>query len=253
MNIINALVLGIIQGITEFLPISSSGHLALIQNYIGEVNVGFDVVLHLATLLAIFVYFYKDLGLMIKDLFLWNKKSENFKMIWYIIFATIPIAVIGWFFRYFVYSLFENLYVVALGFFISGMFLFVASFSRAKNKLKLGNSFVIGISQAIALIPGISRSGSTVSTGMLQGIEREKAIKFSFLLAIPAMIGANILNFTDIKVVETWPFLVGFITAFLFGLFAINVFMKWLKIKRFKWFAYYCWLMAMVALIISLV
>ena len=253
MNIIQALILGIVQGITEFLPVSSSGHLALVQNYIGEVNVGFDVVLHLATLLAVIVFFAGDIWNIIKAVLRWNVKSEDFKLFWFIAIATIPIALIGWFFRNFVYSLFSNLYVVALGFFITGMFLFVAGFAKPKKKLKLGNSFVVGLSQALALVPGISRSGATVSSGMLQGVEREKAIRFSFLLAIPAMIGANILNFTDIKIIEPDVFVIGFIAAFVFGLGAIFVFMKFLKVKRFKWFAIYCWILAIVSLMISFI
>ena len=255
MNIIQALILGIIQGITEFLPVSSSGHLALFQNYIGNVNVGFDVVLHFATLLAIVVFFFKDIVGIVKDFFTWNTGSENFRMAWFIIIASVPIAFVGWFFRNFVYSLFSNLYVVALGFFISGMFLFTASFTgkRKKSSLKLGNSFVIGIAQALAIVPGISRSGATVSAGMLQGVERKKAIRFSFLLAIPAMIGANLLNFADLKVVEPAAFVVGFIAAFIFGLFAIFIFIRFLKIERFKWFAIYCWILAIITIIISFI
>ena len=249
MNILQALILGIIQGITEFLPISSSGHLALFQNYFQEVNVGFDVIVHLATLLAILVFFSKDIIKIIKDILIWDTKSENFKIAVYIIIASIPIALIGFFFRYFIYSLFENLYVVALGFFISGMFLFTASFSKQNKKLNIKNTFIIGLVQTLALIPGISRSGSTVSTGILQGIDREKAIRFSFLLAIPAMIGANILNFTDLKVVEVWPFAIGFIAAFFAGLLGIFIFIRYLKLKRFRWFAYYCWFLSLLTII----
>ena len=256
MNIIQALILGIIQGITEFLPVSSSGHLALIQNLIGEVNVSFDVILHMATLLAVLVYFSKDIWNLIKGFFSFSWKDERFRTCIYIIIASIPIALIGYGFRYFIYSLFNNLYVVSLGFFISGMFLFTASFvSKRNKKFNLRNTFVIGLAQVLALVPGISRSGSTVSTGMLQGMDREKAIRFSFLLAIPAMIGAVLVNFTDIKpgTVEILPFVIGFIFAFVFGLFAINLFMKWLKIKRFRYFAYYCWILALISLIVSLI
>jgi len=249
MDILQALILGIVQGLTEFLPVSSSGHLALLQNYFNEVNVGFDVMLHLATLLAILVFFSKDILDLIKGFFTFNWKDERFRTVIYILLATIPIAFVGYYGKDMIYNIFSNLYVVSLGFFISGMFLFTASFVKKKKKMNLSNSFVIGLSQALALVPGISRSGATVSTGVLQGIEREKAIKFSFILAIPAMIGANILNFTDIGVIEVIPFSIGFIAAFVSGLFAIFIFMKWLNLSRFRYFAYYCWILALLTLL----
>jgi len=249
MKIIQALILGIVQGITEFLPVSSSGHLALLQNFFGEVNVGFDVILHLATLLAVLVFFFKDIIDLIKGFFTFSWKDERFRTVIYLLLATLPIAFIGYYTKDIIYNIFSNLYVVSLGFFISGMFLFTASFSKKKKKLNLKNSFVIGIVQALAIIPGISRSGSTVSAGILQGVDRKKAIRFSFLLAIPAMIGANILNFTDINVIELWPFIIGSIAAFIFGLFAIFIFVKWLNLTRFRYFAYYCWLLALLTLL----
>jgi len=252
MNIIQALILGIIQGLTEFLPVSSSGHLALIQNFFGDVNVSFDVVLHFATLLAIIVFFFKDILMLIKGFFGFNWKDENFRLAIYIIIASIPIAIIGYLFRYVIYGFFNSLYIVSLGFFISGMFLFTASFAKSRNKFNIKNTFVIGLAQALALIPGISRSGSTVSSGMLLGIEREKAIRFSFLLAIPAMIGAGILNFTDIKVFEP-VFVVGFIAAFVFGLLGIFIFVKYLRLRNFKYFAFYCWLLTIISLVLAIV
>lgn len=254
MEILQAFILGIMQGITEFLPISSSGHLALFQNFIGEVNVGFDVVLHLATLLAIFVFFYKDIWFIIRDFFTWKTESENFLLAWVLVISSVPIAILGWFLRDWIYGLFSNLFAVALGFFVSGLFLFLVSFSnldRKKEKVGIGRGFIIGCAQALALVPGISRSGATVSSGMLLGVKREKAIRFSFFLAIPAIIGAGLLNFTDLLVIEVWPFIFGFVGAFVAGLFAIFVFMRWLKIERFKYFAYYCWLLALVVLLVA--
>jgi undecaprenyl-diphosphatase len=249
MNILQAIVLGIIQGLTEFIPVSSSGHLALFQNYIGEIHVGFDVIVHGATLLAILVFFFSDILGIIKDFFTWNKKSENFKLVWYLLIATMPIVVIGWFGKYWIYSYFSNLYVVAMGFFMSGMFLFVASFTKPTGNPKTSNSFLVGLSQALALVPGITRSGSTVSTGILSGVKREKAVRFSFLLAIPAILGALILNLQDMATISIDVAIIGFISAFFAGLFGIFVFVKWLKLKRFRWFAFYCWLLALITLL----
>ena len=251
MNILQALILGIVQGLTEFLPISSSGHLALLQNYFGEVSVGFDVVLHFATLLAILVYFAKDIVFMARDFFSFDIRREGFRTAVFLVIATIPIVIVGWFFRNLIYSFFSNLYVVAMGFIISGMFLFTASFSREKRKINAGNSFLIGISQALALIPGVSRSGATVSTGILAGISREKAIRFSFLLAIPAIFGALIVNLSDLFIsnISVSVVLVGFLAAFLAGLLAIFIFVKFLNIRRFRILAYYLWILGIGILI----
>jgi undecaprenyl-diphosphatase len=260
MDLVHAFILGVIQGLTEFLPVSSSGHLALVQNSIGNVDVSFDVVLHFATLLAILFYFYKDLALIIKDFFTWKTKTENFKLAWILVLASVPIALIGFFARKFIYGLFGNLWIIAIGFFISGMFLFTASFIKPqikKNKRKDGmvgwkKGLIIGCAQALAVVPGISRSGSTVSSGLLLGIERKKAIRFSFLLAIPAMIGANILNLSDLVIIEPSSFIIGFIAAFFAGLFAIFIFIQYLNLKRFRYFAYYCWAIALGVLMMQL-
>jgi undecaprenyl-diphosphatase len=137
-----------------------------------------------------------------------------------------------------------------MGFFITGMFLFTASFMNSEKGINGKNSFLIGLAQAISLVPGISRSGATVSTGILSGIKREEAIRFSFLLAIPALIGASILNFWDMKTLPWDIFVSGFFTAFFSGLFAIFIFVKHLELKRFRWFAFYCWFMAIVSFIL---
>ncbi len=248
MNFIQAIILGVIQGFTEFLPVSSSGHLALLHNYFGEQSIAFDVAVHFATLLAILVYFAKDIWLIIKKL--------NIKYILYIIIGSIPIAILGLLVRNTIDVFFSNLLNIGLGFVISGMFLFVASFSdRLKirgKRLNWKNSFIIGLSQAIAIFPGVSRSGATVSTGLLNGLDREKAIKFSFLLAIPAIFGANLLKVNEIAVINFNVLIFGFISAFIFGLIGIFVFMKYLTIKRMRWFAVYCWLMALISLILLL-
>lgn len=250
MNILQALILGIVQGLTEFLPVSSSGHLVLLQNFFGEIHVGFDVVVHMATLLAILVYFYKDIIEISRDFFSWKTNSVNFKIGWYILLASIPVAFVGWFYKMSVYSFFYDLRVLVMGFFITGMFLFTASFVKPNKKINSKNAFLIGLAQAISLVPGISRSGSTVSTGILSGIKREEAVRFSFLLAIPALIGASFLNIGDMRTLPWNIFVSGFFTAFFSGLFAIFIFVKHLKLKRFRWFAFYCWFMAIVSFIL---
>ncbi len=248
MDIIQSIILGIIQGITEFLPVSSSGHLALLHNYFGEINIGFDVAIHFATLLAIFVYFFRDVVKIVVGFFSFNTKNENFKIAIYLIIASIPAGIFGYFIKDLIDGFSGNLLVLGFGFLLSGMFLMAASrINNKNNKIKSGNAFIIGIAQALAIFPGISRSGSTVSTGVLCGISKEKAIRFSFLLAVPAIIGANILKFKEISLINAGNLVAGSFFAFIFGLVSIFLFMKKIKIKSFKWLAFYCWLLALIS------
>jgi undecaprenyl-diphosphatase len=245
-------ILAIVQGLTEFLPVSSDGHLAILQNYFGDVDVSFDVFLHLATLLAVFVYFYKDIIEIIKAVFTLDTKSENFKIATYIIIASIPAAIFGFWLNDKINSIFSNLIFAALGFVVTGMFLFTASFADKMNskKLSYSNTFMMGIAQALAILPGLSRSGSTVSTGMLLGISKEKAIRFSFLLSIPAIIGASLLKIPELAISS--GLILPFILAFLTGLAAIHIFLKKIKVENLRIFAYYCWILAIIILSIKL-
>lgn len=254
MNLTQSIILGIIQGITEFLPISSSGHLALFQNILGEVDVNLDVVLHLATLLAVFVFFSKDIIQLIRGFFSFSWKNRDFRMCVYILISSLPAGIVGFLFMKYLYGSFSNLYIVAAGFLISGMFLFTASFSRNFSVLNLKNSFIIGLGQAVALFPGISRSGSTVSTGVMLGVERKEALRFSFLLAIPVILGAVLLNFQDINLkLLNFEVVMGFVFSFVFGLLSIFVFMKLVRVGRgFRGFAYYCWVLALICLLVAL-
>jgi undecaprenyl-diphosphatase len=250
MQFINQIILGIVQGLTEFLPVSSSGHLAILQNFFGSVDVSFDIFLHLATLLAVLVYFYKDILAIAKDFFTFKTQSENFKLAIYLIIASIPAGIFGFWLNDKIDSIFANLIFVAFGFIISGMFLFTASLLEKNKPLNIKNTFIIGLAQALAILPGISRSGSTVSTGILLGINKEKAIKFSFLLSIPAIIGASFLKINEITF--AYSLLVPFILAFLTGLLAIYIFIEKIKVNNLKYFAYYCWLVAILILVTRL-
>jgi len=252
MTPIQALFLGIIQGLTEFLPISSSGHLALLHNFFQEQSLAFDISIHFATLLAIVTFFIKDIINIIKDFFTLKIKSDNFKLVIYLILASIPAGIIGFLINAHIESIFSNLYAVSLGFFVSGFFLLSASFVKKKNKkLNIKNTFLIGISQALAIFPGISRSGTTVSTGLLSGIKRENSIKFSFLLAIPAILGANLLKISEIASLNLSILAIGFISAFFSGLLAIFIFIKYLKISNLKYLAIYCLLLAILSLFLG--
>lgn len=240
------LLLGIIQGLTEFLPVSSSGHLVLLKHWINlqSENAVLEVFLHFATLLAIIIFFRKKI--------LKYATKEKFPLI---VIGTLPIAVIGVLFKDEIQSLFNNYVLVIITLSLTGLILFLSRNSKEdKENLDLKMALFIGIAQAIALTPGISRSGITVATALLLGIKRKKAFEFSFILAIPALLGAFIINIPDIckTKIETGNLLVGGVSAFLSGLFALWVFYKIVRKKDLYFFSYYLWFVAATSLLLFL-
>lgn len=215
MNIIEAIILGVIQGLTEFLPISSTGHLTLcgrLMNLISTENpehwTAFIAVIQLGTLLAVLVYFWKDLLLIMKD-FLYdniiypkrfNEQTINSKMGWYLVFATLPVVVIGLAFKHVIEgALTKNLYVISISLIVLAIILAIAEktskFTRKTNDIKWYDAVIIGIAQSFALIPGSSRSGTTITAGLFLGFDRETAARFSFLMSIPAVAASGLLEF----------------------------------------------------------
>lgn len=243
MDLFQALILGIAQGITEWLPVSSSGHLVILQELFGlKSMLTFDVLLHLATLLVIFIIFRRDIINLAKD-----KKQLKFLAI-----GTIPIAILGYFLYDFIESLFSNLLAVSISLIIFGVFLFFTK-KQGNNELSNKNSLIIGIAQAIALLPGISRSGSTIGTALILKIKKEKAIAFSFLLAMPAILGASILEITKNNFVFEPVMLVGFIAAFITGYLTLKLLINIIKRGRFYLFGYYCLILGIIILTWTLI
>lgn len=249
-NFISALVIAIVQGLTEWLPVSSSGHLVLFQqifNYPGTLI--FDTAVHFGTLMAVFVYFGKDIIDILEDFLKFRKESANFKLGILIIIATVPAALIGYFFKDFFELAFENLGIVAIGFGITAMILFISSLDLRKLSKKGENlgvlgSLGIGLSEAVAIFPGISRSGATISAGLLSGLKEKEAVKFSFLMSIPVIFGAAVLEIGNNKLP---PELIwATIASFLVGLITIHFMLKFIMTSRknLKWFALYCLLLA---------
>jgi len=244
----NALFLGIVQGLTEWLPISSSGHLVLVQQILKmQVPLLFDVMLHFGTLIAVIVFFWEDI------LKILNFKSEGKSLIKYIIVGTIPIILIGLIFHDMIEAFFSNLFVVGISLIITGIILYLTKKSEGRNQLKLFDSILIGIAQAFAIIPGISRSGATISTGLFRGIDKEKVFKFSFLLSIPAIIGANLLELIMNPITETstLPLFVGVVTAAIMGYLALKILYKMLKKGKFYYFYFYCIILGLLVLILA--
>ena len=244
MSALSAASLGLIQGLTEFLPVSSSGHLVLAQSLIpgfSQPGVLFDVVLHLGTLFAVFYYFWKRI----------LKLNRNYLM--FLAVGTIPAGAIGFLFQSRLESMFGDVKWVAIELIITGIInLVIDKLPNKTDKISIKNSFLVGISQAIAIIPGISRSGATIFTGASLGISKREAAEFSFLLSIPAILGANVLQFmkhgisTDVSLTS---YLLGFVIAFIVGFFSIKLVFKFLAEGKFKIFGIYSIALGIIALI----
>ncbi|MDB4251059.1 undecaprenyl-diphosphate phosphatase [Flavobacteriales bacterium] len=262
MEIINAIILGIIQGLTEFLPVSSSGHLEIAKAILGENKVGEEsllmtVVLHFATALSTIIIFRKDILEILSGL-LQFKNNDSFWFSLKIVLSMVPAALVGIFFNDEIEALFGGaLTLVGSMLLVTGLLLFLADKAKASaKKVGIKHAILIGVSQAIAILPGISRSGATISTAVLLGIDKEKAARFSFLMVVPLIFGkmAKDILSEDIQYETTTfiPLLVGFIFAFLTGMFACKWMIKLVKSSQLKYFAYYCFAIGGIVIATSL-
>ncbi len=240
--------MAVLQGIAEWFPISSSSHLVILSHILGfENTLEFDVALHFGTLMAVFVYFGKDIIDIIQAILKGQWKSENGRMGLMLIIATIPAIVFGFLLRNILNESINNLGLMALGLAVTGMFLFVAYFgSKGKKARKINYRIagIIGLAQAFSLFRGISRTGSTYASGLLLGLDEKAAIKFSFLLSIPIVLGANIIEIGN-KAIPREYFFATFV-SFIVGILMINVSCKYVLSDRrnLKWFGLYVLLLA---------
>lgn len=245
-EIFQALILGIVQGLTELLPISSSAHLNLIP-WVFNWNIpeSFDVALHFGTLLAIVLFFYKDWIKLIKGGYnqaIKKKKTFEGKMFWYLVAATIPGGAIGFLLDHFVGDKLGKMpLVIATALIVMGIVLYIVD-KKAPSKTDYKNmtfkqTFLIGFSQALAFIPGVSRSGITMTAGRAMGVDRESTAKYSFLLSTPIVLGATLYKLKDF--VFGMPFFIGVLSSFIVGLFVIKFLLDYLKKGSFKIFAVY--------------
>jgi len=244
MSLLQAIILGIVQGLTEFLPISSSGHLLLIPNIFDwpEQSVEFDAVMHLATLVAVLVFFRSELNKIFKSIITKSPANKEFRRLgWIILVATIPALIFGLIIKLLPENPFRtttmvilSLFAWAIVMFVIDMILRIPKNIKAVEKINWKQGIYIGLAQAIALIPGTSRSGITMITGLAQGIDRPTAARFSFLLGIPAIAAAGSISLIDILTNTHADFnylalLCGFIAAFISGFFAIKFLIKFLE------------------------
>jgi len=259
MNTITSALLGAIQGLTEFLPVSSSGHLVLFQNLLGykEPELLLDTTLHLGTLTAVFIYFYSDLKKIASDTIKLDGKSPNVNLLIWILVASIPTGLIGLIFRHPLEALFHDSYKVGIMLITTGFILLTTRLIRFAKKASLTvgllPALAIGIAQGIAIIPGISRSGITIACALIIGLERELAGRFSFLLSIPAIIGAALLQLKgeEIARVGIASLGAGFLAAALVGLLALKLLMGMVRQGHLHYFAPYCWLAGIVTIATS--
>lgn len=244
MTIFQSIFLGIIQGLTELLPISSSAHLFFIPWFLKwNIPEYFDVALHAGTLLAIGIFFFNDWIKLIVGGFktLKGEKNNEGKMFWYIVLATIPGGAIGFLLDHYAEELLTKPLIIAIALIVMGILLYIID-SKCKSEttyenMSLKQTFLIGLSQALAFIPGVSRSGVTMTTGRLLGVDRESAAKYSFMLSAPIVLGATLYKFKDF--VFDIPFFIGVITSFVVGIFVIKFLLEYLKKGSFKMFAIY--------------
>ena len=269
MDIFQGIIIGIVQGLTEFLPVSSSAHLVFIQNILGvESSLAFDTFLHLGSLLAVLWFFRGDIYRMLKSwwLSLRDISQHRFKeglyedpykrLAWYVILATVPVAIVGFLLEDSVDALFAGaLYVPAFFLFVTGTILYIsqrmASGEINFNTIGKKEALFMGLGQACAILPGLSRSGTTIAAGLTIGLDKEFAAKFSFILSIPAII----LQLKDIGSaldVNFVPVILGFVAAFIAGYMAIRWMLELIQKKNLDIFAYYCWVVGIVVFIGSI-
>ena len=256
MNWIEALILGIIQGLTEFLPVSSSGHLEIGKAIMGVEatdSLIFTVVVHGATVLSTIVVFRKEIWELIQGFFKFQMNEET-HYIFKIAVSMIPVGIVGLFFKDYVESLFTgNILLVGSMLILTSALLAFTYYAKPRDKkISYKDAFIIGVAQAIAVIPGISRSGSTISTGLLLGNSKERTARFSFLMVLIPIIGANLKDILDgsmsgTSTIGTLPLVIGFLAAFISGLLACTWMINIVKRGKLVYFAIYCLIIGLIA------
>ncbi len=272
MQYIEAAILGLVQGLTEFLPVSSSGHLAIFKRILGadalSTTLTMDILLHVGTLIAVFLVYYKDIGNLLREgiLMLWDllRGKPDFKtpyrrFVFLVLIGSIPAGICGVMLKDAIGTL--PLLAVGLALFVTAMFLWLSDKIVAGKKTmedaSYRSAFMVGIFQAVAILPGISRSGATITGATVAGFSREFAVKFSFILSIPAILGAALLDAVDIfksgtMAVEAGPALVGMVVAAISGFLAMRWLLKLVQKSKFHYFSYYCAVAGVLAVLLHI-
>lgn len=273
MSALEAIFLGIVQGLTEFLPVSSSGHLVLFSQLmeIKETSLVFEIVVHVGTLLAVLVVFRKDVFLLIRSFLKMLKQPNRLgkliktdpgcHLLFNLVLATLPVVLLALLFKKQIENLFSSSTFVGVMLVVTGTILFISERLqvplKSSEKLTTADVLVIGFAQAFAVLPGISRSGATIGVGRTRGLSREGAARFSFLLSIPAILGALVFSLKDVvkgtSSIPLGPLLLGFIVSALTGYAAIGLLLNVIKRRKLIWFAYYTWAVGAMVVLLSLI
>jgi len=270
VSIVEAVVLGIVQGATEFLPVSSSGHLALVSRllHISQLPLAFVVVVHFGTLIGVFAYYWQDFAQMLKSLVVWKtedqvegeKLTKARRLVGLLLVGTIPAAVLGYLFEDVVAGLFNSPVAVGLALIATGLVLVAVNWlagHKHQSGTTVGDVVIIGLGQAVALVPGLSRSGCTIAAGLARGLQRDWAPKFAFLLSVPVILGGTVLEATRLAAQPPQSamlaaYLVGGIVAAISGYVAINVVVRAVRGGNLIYFAGYCVLLGGLTVLVTL-
>ena len=235
------ILLGIVQGLTEWLPVSSSGHLVIFQQLFNiQVDLFYDIWLHLGTLIVLLIFFYKDIINISK------------RWIFYIIIGSIITGAIGFVFYDLLKSFFSNLLVVGISLIVTGVILYSSRYFDGKRKLNKTDAVLLGLAQGLAIVPGLSRSGLTISAGLFRGVDKEKVFKFSFLLSIPAILGALILEGSRTSFSLNINHFVGLFFSIVVGYLSLKWLFSIVKQRKLHYFSYYCFIVGLIVLVLSL-
>ncbi len=256
MNLVEAVLLGLLQGLTEFLPVSSSGHLVLAQYFLGVKMPGvtFEVLVHAGTLFSVIWVFWGDIYRLFAGI---TRNPQQQKLFFLLLLGSIPAGLVALTLSSFLKGIFEKPLVVGFMLMLTGCIVFVVGKleklkgERSLEEINWRDALVTGIFQSLAIIPGISRSGSTILGALMRGLNRETAVRFSFLLSIPAIAGATLLELLDwlntgVLPEEVRIYIIAAVVAFLSGVFAIRIFIRLLAVGRFYYFSYYCWFAGLI-------
>ncbi|HQM03892.1 MAG TPA: undecaprenyl-diphosphate phosphatase [Candidatus Cloacimonas sp.] len=266
MSFLQAILMGIIQGLTEFIPVSSSGHLVLVQHFFGigdSENIVFELFMHLGTLLAVLVFFRKTLWELIQSLFSWGntvnreQHRKNRTLVYYLIISTLATGIIYLLFGNYEEAVFKMPMLVAVFLLVTGLIVFVSDYFNDKgipaSNIGFLRSVLIGIGQGIAIMPGISRSGTTIACSLATGMKRKDAAQYSFLLSIPAILAGNFSQYKEFAKLESQQllnYIAGFVCSFLAGYLVIAFLIRLIEVSRLKYFAFYCWIIGLFSIIL---
>ncbi|MEW5761736.1 MAG: undecaprenyl-diphosphatase UppP [Bacillota bacterium] len=258
MEILQAAVLGLVQGLGEFLPISSSAHLVLVPWFFmwNDPGLAFDVALHAGTLIGVVAYFWRD-WLVLLHHGLTHRRSREGALFWYLVVATIPGAVAGFFLEDYAATVFRAPFLVGTMLIVMGVILYLADRfgkrTRSLNDITLVNALLIGAAQALAIVPGVSRSGATITAARVLGLDRQAATRFSFLLSTPIIFGAGVFQLKDLTPADlTTPFLTGVVVSAVTGFLAIWFLLRYVSTRNFNIFVWYRFLLGGLVLAVTL-